>query len=221
MTRCYVLVEGQTEEAFVNRVITPHLLSVGYIAATPVVIATKRSAGGGKYKGGVGSWEQVERELLLLCRDGGATVTSMIDLYGLPAETPGLADAPTGPPRVRVEHIENAMSRHLGQPNLITNIMLHEFETLLYVAPDLVGQHFAMPGLTTAMQTDVHKCGEPEAVDDGPDTAPSKRIRAHVPGFLKATDGPTIAADIGLTRLRGACPHFDGWISALESAGSS
>jgi hypothetical protein len=221
MTRCYVLVEGQTEEAFVNRVITPHLLSVGYYAATPVVIATKRSAGGGKYKGGVGSWAQVEREFLLLCRDGGATVTSMIDLYGLPAETPGLVSAPSGPPRARVEYVERAVGRHLDQPNLIPNIMLHEFETLLYADPELVGQHFAMPGLTTAMRTDVNECGEAEAVDDGPDTAPSKRIRAHVPGFLKATDGPTIAADIGLDRLRGTCPHFDGWISALESVAGS
>jgi hypothetical protein len=218
MTRCRILVEGQTEEAFINRVVAPHLMSIGYHDTVPVVIATKRPADGGKHRGGVARWEQIERELRLLCRDSGAVVTSMVDLYRLPAETPGFADAPAGPPRVRVEHIEQAMGRHIGQHNLIPHVMLHEFETLLYADPDFAANHFGKPEVVTAMRADVSQCGEPEAVDEGPDTAPSKRIERHMPGFLKSTDGPTIASEIGLARLRAACPHFDQWIAAMEAA---
>jgi hypothetical protein len=35
--------------------------------------------------------------------------------------------------------------------------------------------------------------------------------------YAKTTDGPAIAAQIGLGRLRESCPHFGAWISRLES----
>ncbi|MGH8907498.1 MAG: DUF4276 family protein [Egibacteraceae bacterium] len=60
-------------------------------------------------------------------------------------------------------------------------------------------------------------CGEPELVDDGPKSAPSKRIIDAWPQYAKTTDGPVLAAQIGIARLRDRCPHFDAWVSRLES----
>jgi len=66
------------------------------------------------------------------------------------------------------------------------------------------------------LQAALTDCGEPELVNDGPTTAPSKRIIGCWPQYAKTTDGPSLAAEIGIDRLRVACPHFDGWIGRLE-----
>jgi hypothetical protein len=57
----------------------------------------------------------------------------------------------------------------------------------------------------------------PEDINDGLRTAPSKRILAVMPGYQKTFHGPLIACDIGLEPIRAACPHFDGWLKAIES----
>lgn len=58
----------------------------------------------------------------------------------------------------------------------------------------------------------------PEDIDDGPQTAPSKRLIREIGAYAaqKPLAGPLIAARIGLPRLRGACPHLDEWIRKLE-----
>ncbi len=62
----------------------------------------------------------------------------------------------------------------------------------------------------------------PELIDDGANTAPSKRIIALIPqyGTTKRARGPLIAAAIGLPAIRAKCPHFDAWIKRLEELGT-
>ena len=90
MKKVFVSVEGQTEETFVRDFLAPHLFTSD-IFFQPVVLSTKRPAAGGKFKGGATGWSKIERELRLLLRDSSATAaTTMFDLYGLPADVPGL-----------------------------------------------------------------------------------------------------------------------------------
>ena len=58
----------------------------------------------------------------------------------------------------------------------------------------------------------------PELIDDGPGTAPSKRIIDHLPRYEsdKSTVGVQAAKRIGLARIRRRCPHFDKWIDRLQ-----
>ncbi len=58
-----------------------------------------------------------------------------------------------------------------------------------------------------------------EHIDDGPMTAPSKRIIELIPAYegSKPSAGPDIAEFIGLAAIRAACPHFDSWLTRLES----
>ncbi|WP_265306910.1 DUF4276 family protein [Verminephrobacter eiseniae] len=51
---------------------------------------------------------------------------------------------------------------------------------------------------------------------DSPQTAPSKRILAAMPGYRKILHGPQIACAIGLHPMRAACPHFDHWLQKIE-----
>ena len=59
---------------------------------------------------------------------------------------------------------------------------------------------------------------EPEAINEGPHTAPSKRIIHHLPIYerTKVRVGAPAAAAIGLPVLRGKCPHFAQWLANLE-----
>jgi Domain of unknown function (DUF4276) len=59
----------------------------------------------------------------------------------------------------------------------------------------------------------------PEKINETPETAPSTRIINHIPEYEcpKAQVGPLGAEDIGLYMLRNKCPHFDAWMSKLES----
>ena len=56
----------------------------------------------------------------------------------------------------------------------------------------------------------------PELINDGHDTAPSKRILEQIPAYKKATAGVTVTEKTGLSTLRAKCKHFHEWLSCLE-----
>ncbi len=213
--RVLVLVEGQTEEEFVNRVLAPHLDSFG-VFPTPVILKTKRTAGGPDHKGGVGNWEQIRRDLNLLLGDSSAVaVTTLIDFYGLPSDVPGAelegsaADSVVG--------IERAISADLANDRLHPYLALHEFESMLFVDPDKCGEYLSSSKLSRQMTRALSQCGEPEKINDDPSTAPSKRILSAFPQYQKVQHGPALIQRIGLTAIRAQCPHFADWLGWLES----
>ncbi|MDR1817966.1 MAG: DUF4276 family protein, partial [Puniceicoccales bacterium] len=55
----------------------------------------------------------------------------------------------------------------------------------------------------------------PEEIDDGSETAPSKRILNVIPEYDKVSSGVKITAQITLPVLRQKCRHFDEWIEKL------
>ena len=52
----------------------------------------------------------------------------------------------------------------------------------------------------------------PELINDGADTAPSKRIISCIPNYDKATDGVSVLEKIGIDNLCRSCKHFSEWI---------
>ena len=87
MTQVLVLVEGQTEETFVKRVLAPHL-ATRQIWITPIIVTTH-----GANKGGLSRYSIVKKELCNLRRDPHIWLTTMFDFYGLPRDFPGYKDA--------------------------------------------------------------------------------------------------------------------------------
>ena len=119
-----MLAEGQTEEAFVNLLLAPHLADYDLLAI-PIIVATKRPAAGGKERGGVSSWRQVEGDIRRLLGDSNAIgVTTMIDLYGLPRDWPGIELAPSEPFQ-RVRYLESAMAAAIGNGRFVPYLSLH------------------------------------------------------------------------------------------------
>jgi hypothetical protein len=81
-----------------------------------------------------------------------------------------------------------------------------------------------MPSLDTMMTEAVETCGSPESVNDSRETAPSKRVEASLQlasknGYSK-TVAPLMVQAIGMDKVRFHCPHFDAWVTWMESLGS-
>lgn len=55
----------------------------------------------------------------------------------------------------------------------------------------------------------------PEKIDNGPDTAPSKRILKEIPEYDKVAAGVDTLELVGIDTLKEACPHFSEWVEKL------
>ncbi len=220
MTRAYVLVEGQTEETFIKRVLGPHLAAAN-VFLTPILAATKRVKEGRKFKGGVTRYESVRKDLVRLLNDrAAAAVTTMIDYYGLPEDFPGLAALPAGASCYqRVVFLEEALRSDFDHPRFRPYLSLHEFEALLLTAPLEIGGVLLETSAMEELAREVCSFPSPEEIDDGPYTHPAARILKQAPAYRKALHGPLVVERIGLPALRRSCPHFNAWVTWLESLG--
>lgn len=215
--RLHILVEGQTEEALVRDVFEPHLAAHGWFV-TYSIVKTKRPAGTAAHKGGVTGWRQLEREIRLLLHDSSIGVfTTMFDYYGFPLAAPGMQERPATTPVDCVRHVERALRQHFADPRLVPHLVLHETEAWVYAACAELGEVLGDKAVAMQMLKDVATSGGPELINDGPNTAPSKRLERHSPGYVKTIDGPLAIAELGLDGLRSQCPHLGEWLRGLES----
>lgn len=215
MSRIYLLVEGQTEEAFVRELLVPHYARVG-LYLTPIIVSTSPG-----YKGGVVSYAKIKPQIERLCRqDAGAYVSTLFDLYALPGDFPGKADLAyprQGSGQQKASYVESQLACDINEVNFIPNLLVHEFEALLFVQPEKFAEWTDDLDVVSALSAAAQACATPEDINDGPQTAPSKRVQAAMPEYQKTFHGPLIACEIGLDAMRRACPHFHAWLQKLET----
>ena len=204
MSRIYVMVEGQTEEAFVSNLLVPHYARLGRYL-TPIIVSTSPG-----HKGGVVSYAKVKPQIVRQCRqDAGAWVTTLYDLYALPTDFPGKA-APAYPAHAsgsaKARYLETQLRQDIAEPNFLPNLLVHEYEALLLTQPAQFEQWTSNAKVPATLAQAVAQAGSPEDVNDSPHTAPSKRILAVMADYAKPYHGPLIACAIGLDFLRPAFP---------------
>lgn len=215
--RALILVEGQTEERFVKDVLAPEFYARD-LFLTPTLLVTKRVKDGPDFKGGVTNYQRFRNDLRRLLRDSGALVTMLLDYYGLPSDFPGMSTRPHGAALQRVIHVEQAIHEELGSPsNFLPFLALHEFEAWLFASPDELPRTMTQAKKQAEFEEIRDTFDTPEEIDDGPTTAPSKRITALFPAYSKKLHGPLTAQRIGLERIRTECPHFASWLQQLEA----
>jgi len=213
----HIFCEGQTEEIIAREVIEPHL-SAADVRVSRSIFTTKRPAGGPAFKGGLSRWPKLERELQRLLKDSSTTVlTTMFDYYGFPPDAPGMADRPHGSPYDRVRHVESALAQAIDDKRFLPNLVLHETEAWVLADCGRLGQVLGDSGPAAELERIVQRESGPELVNDGTDTAPSKRIMSAYPRYTKTVDGPLIIADAGLDSIRCSCPHLDAWLREIEA----
>jgi Domain of unknown function (DUF4276) len=142
-------------------------------------------------------------------------VTTLLDYYGLPADTPGLATRPHGDPYAKVAHVEQAMAEAISDRRFVPNLVLHETEAWVFAAAQQLGEWFDNPTVAAELRKQVDEAGGPELVNDGHDTAPSKRLLKAYRAYDKTQDGPNAISDLGVPALRAVCPHLDEWLSRI------
>lgn len=216
--RLYITVEGQTEKDFAERALKPHLADYS-IDVRPRVVVTNRKMG---KRGGILDFDKIRGDLARLMkqdRHPETRFTTMVDLYALPTAFPGWDEArKQNHPGDKVAVLETALENEIGDARFLPFIQLHEFEALLYCDLSELQHRIAdsQSGIS-ALQREVQDL-EPEEINEGSSTAPSKRIIRHVPIYErnKVRVGAPAAAAIGLPKLRLRCPHFGAWITKLE-----
>lgn len=224
MTRLYVLVEGQTEEQFVRTVLEPHLRGLR-IWTQAVIVETNRDAFGRKRRGG-GRWKHWLRDLKRLTgQQSGPDVrfTTLFDLYGLPDDFPDLDKHGADPDTARrADALALAMARVVEDHRLIPYLQRHEMEALVLASLDAL-EELLPPEDTSGVTTlrGLLAASTPEDINDGAETAPSKRLLACLPSYRKTLHGPLAIEATGLSALRRSCPRFNAWLAKLESLGET
>nr|WP_294520507.1 DUF4276 family protein [uncultured Rhodopila sp.] len=223
MTRILLLVEGQTEEAFVNLVLRPHLLPLGVFVERPSLLRTKELPEGNPFKGGVTTYPRMARDVRRLLKDTNARVTTLLDYYGLPPVFPGLGVAKAQPdPLAPARALEASFTADINHPRFHPFLALHELEAWILAVPHVAEKHLGVSGLAAELQGIVLAAGGAELVNDSPITHPSVRLADAVQRlgrrrYGKMADGPDILAKAGLATIRSCCPHLSEWLDWLES----
>ena len=218
--RLNFIVEGQTEEAFVKRILNPHLANLGvYVKVRCVLTSWRRNI---KHRGGIGSYEKARNDIntwIKEDRNSDVRFTTMFDVYGLPTNFPGYGDAKQkSDPYGRVKVLEDALGEDISDRRFIPHFQLHEFEALLLSDPQKLDLQFDSSTGIRQLVDMVASFDSPELINDGDNTAPSKRIIGEIPEYekMKPSAAPIVAEKIGLPTLRLQCKHFDEWLCRLE-----
>jgi hypothetical protein len=220
MSRIRVLVEGQTERAFIENILAPffHSLQI-YLHA---VMFSRQ--------GGIPPYERAKDVITRSLKEDSALIcTTMVDFYGMPAGWPG---------RDRANRCQSYMEKayivegsiledivgHLGNsfnPNrLMPYVQMHEFEALLFSSPAKLAESLGVEKSISAFMAIRNEFSNPEEINDNYDTCPSRRIEGVFKGFKKTINGITAASRIGLETMRRECPHFNEWIGKLKNLGN-
>ena len=207
MIRLAVSVEGQTEEEFVNRVLSQHLLAHS-VAAIPILLGKARTGVGG----GNVSRKRLVSEMVHLCNSFDA-VTSLVDFYGF-----GKKEDAT------VEQLESQLREDIqmkvgtARRGIVPYVQKHEFEGLLFSDTSILSVVTDAPAAATQEFGAIRAAfPNPEDINDNRDTAPSRRIVDLAPKYRKRLHGPLITEQIGLEKIRAECPRFNTWLGVLET----
>ena len=207
MTRLAIVVEGQTEEAFVKNVLDDHLRHFG-VEPEPILL---------DYHGGDVTVPRVAHDmahsLSPLWKNDFAT--SLVDFYGFRDK----GDVAIAALQSQIDRAVNRIIGHGdGEPRAFAYIQQHEFESLLFSNVDAFA---ILPGVAAgqvaALRAIRNRFPTPEHINDRPDAAPGKRIANVIPRYDKRNAGYLVAQEIGLPAIRAACPRFDAWLTRLEA----
>jgi len=216
----YIIVEGQTEQTFVRELLAPEMGYQG-IFLHPVLI------GKPGHKGGDIRFERAKEDIGRFLKQRSSThISTMFDYFRLEPSWPGNVNMQGYPTAIeKAKKIEDAtLARirelfpdHNVEGRFIPYIEMHEFEALLFSEASILAKEIRVD--PAEIEDILDEFGEPEEIDDGPDTAPSKRLISFHNSYRKVAMGKTISEAIGIPTIREKCPHFDKWLTRLEQLG--
>lgn len=216
----YIYVEGDTEEGFCKQVLQPFLSNHSIFVYVINVGGLRKP-----FYSYVDFRNQLIKHIKQESKNSEVRFTTMFDLYALPNDFPRSKEATAyrnTDPYQRVKILEDAMKKDIDCEIFVPYIQLHEFEALLFVNIDSLLVPFPYKvSQIEKLKDSVVTFNNPELIDDGRHTAPSKRIIRFIKEYEpeKKSAGPIAAKKIGIDNIRKKCSHFDEWVSALIDLG--
>lgn len=207
----HLIVEGQTEKRFVTE-----LLKNEFECQNIHLTVSLLGKNGGNIK------FQRLKEHLGTVKQKDCHISTMFDFFRIDSEWPGKAEIiklekskMQLTPEEKAEILEKATAEKIKDKRFIPHIQMHEFESLLFSEPE-AWREFSSSAVDY-IQGIVKAYPDPETINDGGETAPSKRLLKNVKQYDKIVDGISIAKEIGLPTMRKKCSHFNQWLTRLES----
>lgn len=221
MIRIHVICEGQTEEMFVNEVMSD-LFAHQDIYLYPSLLGKP-----GK-KGGDFRFHRLLGDLKSrLLDDSDAYCTTFFDFYGLPGDFPGKQEAllisNIKDKRIKIEKaLIEELTPHIGEEAMrrfIPYVQMYEFEGLLFSQPESLANEIGQADLVEDFSNIRGQFDSPEHINNHKRTAPSKRIEERFDQYDKVIHGSLVALDIGLETIREECELFSDWVTKLLKLG--
>jgi hypothetical protein len=211
--RLIIICEGETEQEFCKTVLSSHFLSKNIQLQYPKI---KKS------NGGIVKWTVLKKEIENHLKQSSDTyVTTLIDFYGIKIEH----DFPCfyhnkKDNRGKVSLIEEGMKKDIDSLlsyRFIPYIQLHEFECFIFTSLDVLKNNFKPHEADFSnIEQVIKKYPNPEDINEGVTTAPSKRLEKFISVYNKPIYGALLTAAIGLPEIRKKCQRFNNWIEQLE-----
>jgi hypothetical protein len=213
-----VICEGTTERIFVDSIMAPHFHNLGGFM-TPTILTKKWEKGGDvKYNR---LYNDLENHLQ---QPHNHCVTTFLDFYGLADYWPGYDDAkmrsrPAEKQKLISDVVKQTADKSLEEfrsfERFLPHFVMHEIEALYFSCPATLAAKLEVD--VSKVQVILDECGEPEAINHVLETSPSHRLDDLCKvGFRKTSTGISIAQEIGLPKMRAACPLFDQWVRTIE-----
>ncbi|MDP3278052.1 MAG: DUF4276 family protein [Deltaproteobacteria bacterium] len=224
MKRILMVCEGQTERDFVQSCLGPYIQEKTLYGGTLVPTMLITSIGAERGQGGhAHQYKYIEHAVKTALKDRDAVaVTTMLDVFHAPADSPWASIPKTADPITWVASLESAFARTINDPRFVPYLSLYEFEALLFSAPEVLGARVpSLAGSVAEIKALVAARGSPEHVNDGKETAPAKRLEAwscdpdNKVQYKKVIDGNAVSEAIGIETMRRECKHFDQWVCKL------
>ncbi|MFR9650123.1 MAG: DUF4276 family protein [Rikenellaceae bacterium] len=213
MKRLYIIVEGHTEQYFINNVLRPYLNRFNIYAVTPILVNTSKTG-----KGGLSNYEHLRNNITAILKQeqgDDIVVTTMIDFFKIPTSTPSyIASMAIQTKKGQVSNFESAIDRDINDRRFFSYIQIHEFEALLF-ANNRGFEELYSDEVSSQTGSIVSDYSNPEDINSSPQSAPSKRILSIVKKYNKKVDGSIIALEVGIDDMLKRCPHFREWVEQL------
>ena len=219
MKRLVIIVEGETEESFVNNILCPYFCSKG-LYNTIQCFKTKHS------HGGISKYSYIKKDILNTIYEKDVVVSMMIDFYRLPLDFPGFSDLKaTQTHKEQASLLETEIKKNLEDTqkhqfdNFIPYIQLHEFEALVFASIKGIDILFEREEMDyKGLMNVIEEHPNPEEINNHPATAPSMRLKKLIPGYNKVLHGIEIIKTMGMPELLEKCPRFKTWVESMEEA---
>lgn len=222
--RFNITAEGQTEMEFAKKTLNAYFIPQGILVDSRCVRTSKNKYR--EYRGGLLDYEKAKKDILEWIKEeqsGEPYFSTMFDLYALPNNFPKFEQSlKITDLYERVNFLEEAFREDIGCHKFIPYIQTHEFEALLFADLDWLLLEYPdakkqVENLKEILFTQYHN--NPEEVNTGKETAPSKQIISQIPEYAgnKASVGATLADLIGIEIQKQRCKHFSTWIAKIEN----